>query len=85
MGISNVPAAATSAEPRPKVIMVIRLELTPIRSAASLSCAVARIDHPTSVLSRNQNMNRVKSMAIKNAITSAMLNEISPRKNVALE
>jgi hypothetical protein len=53
-GISSVPAAATRAEPIPKVIIVIRLLLTPMRVAASLSWAVARIHRPRSVFNRNK-------------------------------
>ena len=58
---------------------MIRPVFTPMRVAASLSCAVARMERPRSVLRRNQNMAAVKASAITNAIVSAMLKEMFPR------
>ncbi len=80
MGIKSVPAAATRAEPIPKVIIVIRLLFTPMRVAASLSWAVARMHRPRSVFNRNKKSAMVNATAKMNAMLMAQLKEIFPIK-----
>ena len=62
----------------------MRPVFTPMRVAASLSWAVARMERPRSVLMRKKNMATVKAMAIANAIIRALLKEMFPRKKVWL-
>jgi hypothetical protein len=67
------------------VITVIRPVFTPMSVAASLSCAVARMERPRSVFMRNRNIPTVNATAMKNAMVSGTLKEIPPRKKVELE
>ena len=83
--LSFIPAAPTKAAPTPKVMIMIRSVLIPMRRAESMFWATARIEQPVSVFMMKRYRIPVMPKQMRKSHSSGRLTDIFPILAVAFE